>query len=151
MSRGLIEIDEQDLPDPFREGLRTLRGAYPEREIEVLVGVDNFVVVSLGTFAVSHRDVPYVHDQYEVFGRLPRNFPSGNVKGFGTSPPLDREDQSVQNNPGWTPEVQSPLNSHLDREEPVEWYSWDWSENPPNHPEDMASAVGHAQQMIQHG
>jgi len=119
------------------------------------------VVVRLGTFEVTggrfteDRDgapLDYAYDEYEVFVRLPRNFPNGKIKGFGTSPPLKREDgRSVKNNPDWRPAIQEKHETFHDSGEGVEWYSWNWEGFATSKPEHMKFAYDSADQMLIYG
>lgn len=150
-----MEVDERDLPDDFRRGLQALRRTHPHQRFNPVIGKDNMVVVSLGWFRTGHltedtsgRDLDHVHDEYEAYVRLPRDFPRSGVKGFGTAPPMERRNHPVQNNPDWEPEVQAALNEYLDKE--VEWYSWGWDGVPVSQPEDMKFAYDLADRMLRH-
>lgn len=164
MAVTINNIDERDLPDQFQEGLDALRGAHHDQHIEIVVGVGNFVVVSLGVFALGRysedangNDLEYTHDEVEVFARLPRNWPEWggeNAKGFGTSSPLQRANRGVQLNSGWNASVEQQTAEATDQS--VEFYSWGWDPTnapgvPMNQPEDLKYAYDLAVEMLRHG
>lgn len=164
MTVTIHDIDERDLPDQFQEGLKALRGAHPDQHIELVVGVGNFVVVSLGVFTLGRysedtngHSLEYTHKEVEVFARLPRNWPEWggeNAKGFGTAPPLQRANEGVQLNSGWNAGVEQQTAEATDQS--VEFYSWGWDpSNAPGVPmdqaEDMKYAYDLAVEMLRHG
>lgn len=164
MAVTIDDIDEGDLPDPLQEGLDGFRNAHPLQEIEVVVGVGNFVVVSLGMFRLGKynedmngHELEHTHDEVEVFARLPRNWPEWrgeNAKGFGTAPPLQRSDRGIQLNSNWNAGVEQQTTEAIDQA--VEFYSWGWDPNnapgvPMEEPEDLKYAYDLTVEMLQHG
>jgi hypothetical protein len=158
VSETVREVDREDLPENLRTGLQALERTHGHLDVEPIIEVGNFVVVRLGTFDVtgpefdedtSGAPLSHVHDEYRVFVRLPRAFPDGGrIKGFGTSPPLAREDRGVQNNASWEPEVQDQHEAHHDGT--VEWYSWNWDGFPTSDPEHVKFAHDTARRMLKH-
>lgn len=164
MTVTIDNIDKTNLSEQFQDGLAALRDARPDQHIELVVGVSNFVVVSLGNFPLSRysedtngHDLEYTHGEVEIFARLPRNWPewdAENAKGFGTSPPLQRVNRGVKLNSNWNASVEQQTADTIGQD--VEFYSWGW--NPHNAPgvpmdesEDMKYAYDLAVEMLKHG
>lgn len=139
--------DESSLPDRLQRGIEALREKYPQSEIGVAATSGNWVAISLGTVSVAEYNAAPNHDEVELFVRIPKTFPSGNCKGFGTCPPLKTVLQGgVNQNASWDPEVQSAVQNVRDAN--VEFYSWTWANAQPTDAEDLVTAMDLAKRLL---
>lgn len=138
---------ESSLPDNLQRGIEAVRREYPQRSIEVTAISGNWVAICLGIFPVAEYGGNPDHDEVELFVRVPKTFPNGNCKGFGTCPPLKNVLQgSVNQNASWDPEVQSAVQDV--RSDSVEFYSWTWQGVEPSTPGDLVVAMDLAKRML---
>lgn len=146
------DFDQFEIPEDFQDGVAALQAARPDQRVEVAGEADNMLVVRVGEYRLSQFEPEYDEETVEVFARIMRTFPdwSGTQKGFLTTPPLQRTDGSLQNNP-WNGDDEKEIVEEYSGVDDVECYSWKWSGVPMNSAEDMAYAHDLAKRMLRYG
>ena len=140
-------LDESELPKNIRTGLAAIREvADDSKDVFVEARYGNFVFVNLGEWPVADLNKKIETERAEVIVRVPMNFPSGQLYGVITIPPLQTSG-ALSGNPTRGHQHAKPVERTRSNAE-AQWWSWNWNDAHPRTARDMKLAVLQARDCL---